>query len=341
MLVLKKIVMGLLLLVVVLVVVGFFLPRKVHVERSIVVDAPQATVFALVNGFRSFNKWSPWYGLDPGATYTFEGPREGVGAKMSWAGDPKKVGTGSQEILESNGVDSITTSLDFGMEGKATSRTHLSLDATGTKVVWGFDTDLGMSPLSRYFGLMFDRMIGSDYEKGLANLKKLAESLPKLDLANLAAEEVTVEPVSVAYVSTSSTTEAPAIAAAIGAGYGQVATFMSGQGLKQAGAPRTINTKWAEGRYEFEAAIPLDRDPASEPPAGSPVRLKKTYSGAAIKVVHKGSYRDLPGIYDRLYSWLSVHGYEQNGPPWDEYVSDPGNTPESELLTHVFVPVKS
>ncbi len=341
MLVLKKIVMGLLLLVVALVVVGFFLPRQVHVERSTVVDAPQATVFALVNGFRSFNKWSPWFALDPNATYTFEGPREGAGAKMSWTGDPKKVGTGSQEILQSDGFESVTTNLDFGTQGKATSRIALSLDPGGTKVVWGFDTDVGMSPLARYFGLMFDRMIGADYEKGLANLKKLAETLPKLELANLKIEEVTVEPVTVAYVATSSTMDPAAIAAAIGAGYGQVGKFMSEQGLKQAGAPLTINTKWGDGEYEFDAAIPVDRDPASEPPAESAVRVKKTYSGKAIKIVHQGSYKGLAALYDRLYAWISVHGYEQNGPPWDEYATDPGSTPESGLVTYVYVPVKS
>ena len=340
MVVLKKVVIGLLVLVVLLVIVGFFLPRQVHVERSAVVDAPQATVFALVNGFRSFNKWSPWFALDPEATYTFDGPREGVGAKMSWAGDPKKVGTGSQEILESVPIEAVTTNLDFGMQGKATSRIKLSLDAGGTKVVWGFDTDLGMSPLSRYFGLMFDGMIGADYEKGLASLKKLAESLPKVDLASLKAEEVQVEPVTVAYVSASSTMDAAAVSAAIGAAYGQIGKFMTGQGLAQASAPITINTKWGDGEYEFDAAIPLDRDPAPPPPADSAVRVKKTYGGKAIKVVHRGPYKLLAATYDRLYAWVSVHGYEQNGAPWDEYVSDPGNTPPAELITNVFVPVK-
>ena len=70
----------------VLVAVGALLPATAHVERNIHIDAPQASVFALVNDFRQINKWSPWVDTDPNALYTISGPPRGVGATMTWDG---------------------------------------------------------------------------------------------------------------------------------------------------------------------------------------------------------------------------------------------------------------
>lgn len=335
-----KIVLGLLAIVVLLAIVGFFLPRHAQVERSIVIEAPQATVFAQVNGFHSFNQWSPWFAKDPGCKYVYEGPRQGVGSKLHWVGDPKTVGSGSQEIIESRPLDLVRIQLDFAGQGVAVAHFTLAPEGKGTRVTWGFDSDLGMSPLSRYFGLLFDRMIGPDYEKGLAGLKTLAEGLPKTDFAGLEVEEVTVEPVTVAYLATTCATDEASIASAIGAAYGQIGKFMKAHGLGMAGAPITINTSWSDERYEFDAAIPVNREPAQEVPADSPVKVKKTYGGRALKVVHRGAYRTMDETYDRLLAYAAAHGYEKAGPPWDEYVTDPGNTPEADLRTHILMPVK-
>jgi effector-binding domain-containing protein/uncharacterized protein YndB with AHSA1/START domain len=338
--VLKKALIALVVIVAVLAAVGLMLPRQVHVERSATIAAPRATVFALLNSYKRFNEWSPWAGLDPNARYTYSGPEAGVGAGMSWVGDPKKVGSGSQEILESQPYERVKTALDFGDQGKATAEFALVKEGDATRVTWGFDTDLGMNPVGRYFGLMFDGMIGKDYEKGLAGLKTLAEGLPKADFEGLAPERVEVSPVTVAYVEAISSKDENAIAAAIGGGYAEVQRFMRAQGLKGSGAPITINTKRDDAGYAFDAAVPVDRAPAKEPPAGARVKVKQTYGGKALKVVHKGAYREMAGTYDKLFAYAAAHGLEQNGPPWDEYVTDPASTPEAELITNVYLPVK-
>jgi effector-binding domain-containing protein len=338
--VLKKIVIALVLTVVALGIIGFLLPDKVHVERSAVIDAPRAAVFVQVDGFKSFNKWSPWAEIDPNAKYGYEGPEHGVGARMTWVGDPKTIGSGSNEIIESRPFESVKTSLDFGMKGKATASFTLTPEGSGTKVIWGLDIDLGLNPVDRYFGLMLDRMLGPDYEKGLAGLKRVAESLPKADFSDLKAEVVEVTPATVAYVAASSGQEEKAIAAAIGAAYAQVGRFMAAQRLQQAGPPITINTKWADGTYEFEAAIPLNKAPERAVPANSPVKVKQTYAGKTIKVVHRGAYRDMASTYEKLRAYAAAYGLEAAGPTWDEYVSDPGKTQEADLITQVYMPVK-
>lgn len=171
---LLKFLLGLVVLLgLVLVVGGFLLPRQTHVERSIVIDRPAAEVYAVVNSYRRFREWSPWSEQDPQAKYEFTGPDAGVGARMTWAGN-ERVGTGSQEIIASEPDRKVVNALDFG-GNKGTGTFTLTPEGEGTRVVWGFDADHGNDPLSRWFGLLFDKMIGPDYERGLGRLKRVVE----------------------------------------------------------------------------------------------------------------------------------------------------------------------
>lgn len=328
------------LLVIILAAVGFFLPRNVHVERSTVINAHPGTVHAVLNSYRLFNRWSPWAALDPNTEYTVSGPPSGVGAKMAWTSENKNVGTGSQEIVESRPNEYIKTMLDFGSQGKGSADFKLSPEGAGTKVVWGMDSDLGANPFAHYFGLIIPGMVGKDYEKGLASLKNLLETLPKADFTGLIVENVTVDPVPVAFVPASSSQADTAIAAAMGAGYMQVMQFMSANGLTQAAAPISITRKWGGDVFEFDAAIPVDKMPEASVPADSPVQIKQTYAGPALRVVHTGSYRGLAATLDKFMAYAAAHGYEQNGECWDQFISDPGNTPEADLITHLYMPVK-
>lgn len=338
--VLKKVLIALIGLAVVLCGVAVFLPDKAHVERSTTIAAHPSTVFALLNSYKRFNEWSPWAAMDPTSKYTYSGPASGVGSKLAWVGDPSKAGSGSQEIIESRPSELVKTALDFGDQGKAIAYFALAAEGAGTHVTWAFDSDLGMNPVMRYFGLMFDRMIGKDYEKGLSALKTLAEGLPKADFSGLVVEAVDVAPVTVAYVEATSGKDEKEIAAAIGGGYAAVQKFMKANSLKPAGAPITINTKWDDTGYGFDAALPVDRAPTKAVAADSKVKVKQTYGGKALKVVHKGAYREMPKTYDQLMAYVAVHKLEQAGTPWDEYVTDPGSTAEPDLVTNVYMPIK-
>ena len=338
--ILRKAAIAVLLLAAVLAVVGFLLPRQARVERSAVIQAPQSTVFALVNGYRIYNKWSPWYSIDPSARYTREGPAFGVGAKLSWVGDPSTVGSGSQAIVESRPYEMVRVKLDLDGQGGTTAQFTLVPEGEATRITWALDADLGVNPIGRYFGLMLDRWVGPDYEKGLAGLKTLAESLPKADFAGLEAVIVEVRPVAVAYIPASSGKDEQEIAKAIGGAFRQVGVFMSKLDLKSAGGPITINTRRDDQGYGFDAAIPVDRFPEKEIPADSPVKIKQTYGGHALRVIHRGAYRGLQASYDKLFAYAAAHGYETTSAPWDQYMNDPGETKETDLITHIYLPVK-
>jgi uncharacterized protein YndB with AHSA1/START domain len=154
---------------------GLLLPASTHIERSTVIQRPPGEVFATLNSFARFNEWSPWFEIDPTAKYTYAGPASGVGAKMAWVGN-SSVGSGSQEIIESVPDGRIVNALDFG-GSKAKATFQLTPDGTGTRVVWSLDSEHGYNPINRLFGaFLLDRMVGKDYEKGLAKLKGVLES---------------------------------------------------------------------------------------------------------------------------------------------------------------------
>lgn len=340
---LMKIIKWLLIIVVSLValaaVVGFFLPSSAHVERSIVINAPACNVHGLVNSYRGFNRWSPWANIDPdGTTYEFAGPDWGVGAKQSWASEDNNVGSGSQVIVSSTPCSEVLSKLDFGSQGQADAFFKLQPVDAGTQVTWGFDTEFGMNLIGRYFGMMFDSMIGGNYESGLASLKALAEKLPQADIDGLSVELVETEAATIAYLTKSTGTNNDEIGAAIGSAYGVVMQEMASAGLNQAGAPITINSEIREDGYTFDAGIPVDAEPVEELKNG--VMVGQTYAGKALRFTHTGPYHNLPATYEKIAAFLEIYNYKVVDRSWDAYVSDPGDTAEEDLLTHIFFPVE-
>ncbi|HEV8199811.1 MAG TPA: SRPBCC family protein [Candidatus Polarisedimenticolia bacterium] len=336
----KKAVLLFLVLAALFVGVGLLLPRQVHVERSAVIGARPATVHLLLTSFRHADKWLPCYDLDPQAKYTMSGPDFGVGATFHWTSENRMVGSGSQTVVESRPPDYVKRTIDFGTMGTSEETFHLTPEGEGTRVVWGVDSDMGAGPTGRWFGLAMDSLAGKDFEKALANLDRFAATLPREDLGDLVVSRVEVQPVTIAYVPATAGHDEAAYAAALGAGFGQVARFMSKHGVRQVAPVLAINNKEDAEGYQFDAAIPLDRAPDKPVGGDSNVQVKQTYGGPALKVVHKGSYHGLPATWAKTIAFMKTAGYEPAGAAWDEFVSDPGNTLESERITNIYVPIR-
>lgn len=331
---------GLLAIVVLALAVGFFLPQKVHVERSVVIARPQATVYTVVADWRQFNEWSPWAELDPNARYTYEGEAGQVGAKMSWKGN-EKAGTGTQEIIEAQPYERVVSRLVFGEEGSegeaVTTMTVLDVDG-GTEVTWAFEYETGSAPWSRYMGLMIGNMVGPEYEKGLEKLKTYVEGLPEADFAGLDAQVIEVEPMTVAYKTMRTTAGHEAIGNAYKEGFDAVWAFMQANGLTPAGMPLGINTSATEEEFVFDAAMPVSGEVENVP--DGPVKIGQTYGGKALRVVHTGPYAGLEHTYQKIHAYMAAHRLEKNGRSWEHFVTDPGEVAEAELVTHIYVPVK-
>lgn len=166
--------------VILVIVAGFLLPSKVHVERSLLIDAPPEEIYALISDFGAWGDWSPWAELDPDASMQITG--SGLGQKMVWSSQSPQVGSGTQEITGLDAPDYLETHLDFGANGEADAAFRLIPEGEKTQVIWSLDTDMRegvpllKQPVNTYLGLLMDSMVGQDYETGLTNLKALVES---------------------------------------------------------------------------------------------------------------------------------------------------------------------
>jgi effector-binding domain-containing protein len=330
----KRIIVSVIAVAVLVAVGGLLLPRVVHVTRSVSIDRPASEVFAVIDSFQLFPKWSPWQDLDPNMHQSAEGPREGVGAKLVWSGNDK-VGSGTQLITAAVPDQFVDSDLDFGKMGIAKSRMILSPVGGGTLVTWTLDTDMGANPIGRYFGLGMDHMIGPDFAKGLAKLKTLAESLPNQDIAGL--EVIPVQLTALPVLLTSEIAAPDAIAKAYTDGFSRIAKFMAKNKLVQSGPPFSIDAAQSPGGYSFQAGIPVDRGDAA---GTDDIRIDKSYGGKALKTVHTGPYAGMIATHDKLLTYLSAHGYARNGAAFYRFVDDPGNTPEPQLHTEIYAPIE-
>jgi effector-binding domain-containing protein len=334
-----KIFYAIVIAMVMFVVAGLFLPRSVHVERTIGIDRPASTVFTLLNSFNTFHAWSPWAEKDPDITYTYSGPASGVGALMNWSGDPRLAGKGRQEIIESKPWTLVRMQLDFEQLGPAISYLQIDQVASGVVVTWGFDTNLiegqGFfgSLLARYFGLFFDQWIGSDFERGLTRLKAFAESLPAADFSGLEVEIVEAEPLDILYIETNGSQAPGDVAAGLAAAYQEITAFMAKHSIEMQSQPMAITRAWDAEDYQFDAAIPVS---TSEVELSGNVRLGKSPSGRAVRVVHRGRYDRMAPSYEKLSAYMAAHGLKEGRVSWEHYISDPGQTPAGEIITHIY-----
>jgi effector-binding domain-containing protein/uncharacterized membrane protein len=333
----RKILYGIGGLALLLLATGIFLPSRAQVERRILVDAPAATLFALVNDFRQIGKWSPWQESDPNAHYEISGPPRGVGATLEWDGNI--VGEGRQRIIESVPYERVVNELEFGVPGKATATFELHAGEDGTTVVWTFDVRFGLNLAGRFAGLMLDSLIGDDYEAGLNNLKTLAERLPRADFSTAEIETLAVEAQDIAYLAMTSIPLAAAISEAMGDAYFQILNFIDRNGLTEAGSALSISRGYRGQDLAFDAAIPVRGITDATPRNSQGVMLGKTYAGPVIRVKHVGSYVTLGQTHEKIAAYLAALGIERNGDAWESYVSDPTRTAESDLITYVYYPI--
>ena len=177
---LKKILIGLAVVLAIFVVVVATRPGEFSVSRSAVMDAPPDLVYGIANDMHRFPEWSPWQKLDPSMKVDYSGPATGVGAGQHWVGN-NKVGEGEMKITESVPGQKIAFDLEFMKPMKASNKVVYSFQAkgNGTEMTWAMTGKNGFVGKAFTLFMDMDKMVGPDFERGLANMKGVAEAAAK------------------------------------------------------------------------------------------------------------------------------------------------------------------
>jgi len=168
------------------IVVGFIVfvamrPSEYRVARTTTISAPAPAVFAQVNDFHRWEAWSPWAKLDPAMKHAYEGAPAGVGAIYTWVGN-NEVGEGRMTVTESRPSELIRIDLEFLKPFQATSTAEFTFKPEGgqTVVTWSMAGKVNFIAKAVHLFVDMDKMIGGNFDKGLAQMKSVVEAAPAL-----------------------------------------------------------------------------------------------------------------------------------------------------------------
>lgn len=176
---LKKILVGIVVVIAVFLAVVAFQPAEFRVARSATIAAPPSAVFAQVNDFRRWEGWSPWAKIDPAMKQTFEGAPSGTGAVYAWSGN-NEVGEGKMTVTESRPSELVRIRLDFLKPFPATNTAEFAFkpEGSGTSVTWSMEGKKNFVSKAVCLFMDMDKMLGGQFEKGLAQMKAVVEASP-------------------------------------------------------------------------------------------------------------------------------------------------------------------
>ncbi len=297
--------------IVVIMVIGLFLPGHGTVERSIIIERPARHVFDVLNSYKRFNEWSPWHKKDNAASYTFSGPETGQGARMDWSGN-EAVGAGSWEILESTPT-SLVKMVHRQQEGRTGTVTFdIGSSDLGVKVLWRYDVELGGNPVERLRGRYLDSSIGSDYQYGLMRLKALLESsaYPR-DYSDITItqRELTAGPALklAGLVEVYSATDFPELAVGVEDTMKALNAFVERNKLNVTGEPQIRVTLKERYRLGYDVTLPVDRN---DVPLRDEIEAVESLGGQVLVAEHVGERRRSNMTFEKLQAYATVHGLE-------------------------------
>jgi effector-binding domain-containing protein len=332
----KKILIGIVGVVVVLLIIGFVLPGKMEISKSISMNAPASYVFEEINNLENNAKWSYWNNLyKDNMTVAYGDIKSGVGAISEWDGEES--GKGKMTITESIPDKSIKMDLDFMENGTAKSWYTFEAEGEGTKITTGFTTDFGMNPIGRWMGVFMKPEMEKAFDHNLNKLKELAEAKPKFTLQ---ITEETVTPISYVGISSAINIEdMNAINAQMGKSYGELMGALGKAKVAMTGPAFCLYPKWDEATKQGEmvCALPVAAD------AKVPAKYKviENPGGKVVKAVHMGDYAKLGDAHIQIGQYMEFKKLTMNGAPWEVYITDPMVEKDTaKWITEVYYPVK-
>ncbi|MBI3502531.1 MAG: SRPBCC family protein [Bacteroidetes bacterium] len=345
--IIKGILITLVILAVIITVIGFLSPRHVHVERSMTIKAPVEIVHAQINNLKNWNNWSPWYKMDTAMKMEYNTIAEGAGASFKWESKNKNVGSGDLTITSST-KDSIVTAMNFMENGTATGKfVFTKADSpkdslrSGTKVTWTMESDMGMNPIGRIFGLFMDKMVGKDFEKGLAGIKDVAEATPTGPKKYRGYEVVEMDSPEIIFIGKKDSISRNKISEFYQKNLPAVFEAVKKEKLQPAiPFPSGLFFKWdTVNKITVMAAVMAVKGDSKTKVKGFETFVVP--AGKTLNIKYFGGYNGIGPAHEAMDDYINEKGFIKRTPVREEYVTDPMTEKDStKWLTNVIYPVK-
>ncbi|MBL0127394.1 MAG: SRPBCC family protein [Flavobacteriales bacterium] len=323
---LKTILIIVVALVVLIAVLAMFGDSRFRVERTIVVAAPAAAVYANISSLEAMDKWGPWKEMEHNMTATMSGSPDGeVGAISHWKSDESE---GEQELAELVPNERMRTKLRFISPWKANNEGTFDLVAMGdsTKVTWGIQGENDFMGRVVALFMDMDKAVGPMLEKGLANLKSITES----EYAEVTPEyEIqTIDRPAMLYVGKRKVVGWADMKAFYGQQFGESMAAIGKAGVAPAGVPSGVYFEWNEEKKTADmlAGIPVPMDAKKKL---KDLSLYETPAGRALLIEYYGGYSGLGPAHEAMDAYMKANKLEFNVNVVEEYLTDPGSEPDS------------
>lgn len=336
--IIKIILITLGILVVIVTVVGFLSPRQMHVERSLTINAPAEVIHGQINNLKNWAKWSPWNKMDTAMKIEYNGTDAGAGAGYKWSSENKNVGSGEMTITSST-PDSITTALNMEY-GPAMVTFLFAKTDSGTKVTWVMESDNGMNPLARFMCLFMNDMVGKDFEKGLAGIKEVAESMPTGPKKYRGFEVMEMDAPEMVYIGTKDSVGWSRISEFYQKNLPAIFEALGKAKLEPSAPPSGLYFSWdtVHNSTVMAAVIPVKGD------ATTKVKGYETFvvpAGKMLHITYMGGYHGIGEAHMAMDDYMKEKGLGLLTPVAEEYATDPGKEPDSaKWVTNIYYPVK-
>jgi len=337
----KRILIGIIILILLIVLVSFFLPSTVHVQRSEKVNATNAVIYDFVNDLKKWKHWSPWFSIDTTTVYTFSENPVGEGAWYTWKSENPEVREGKLTIIKNKQFSIIECEMDFGPMGISTSTFRFDSIENGTNITWSMDSEgKGITwyfyVMSKYINLFMDKGIGASFERGLKSLKSVSEAVPKKEtIAGFDVEERMLEKMNV--LSIRETLKNDEIGKRIGQNYSLIGQYMSKENIMEINSPMIILHNMDTAASEIEFAIPVGANAKSK----GKIIFSELPSTNAYVVKFYGLYSKTAPVYDAAKKYIESKGKKISGPSREVYITDPGIEKDTaKWLTEIVFPIE-
>lgn len=306
-------------------IVGIFAPSSYKVERVRTIAAPAEMIYTEISNLTNWTHWSPWEQKDSTMVNTFEGPAGAIGSKMKWKGNPETSGEGEIEIIELIPNEKIGYKLTF-VDWNAVSTGTFSLKASGdsTKVSWTNEGEIAyMMRTMFWLSMDMDKMMGPDFEAGLANIDSVCQTLKAAQPALPQYEIISgIRPaeqfVGLRYDTTIVSVDSTLFKKALD----EVGTFLAEKKIEPTGPPVCLTYLWDDlnGRCDLMIGFPVSNATSYKFPKNYFVQVMNRQS--VITTDYYGRYDNIWMAHASMSDYLLKNGIDATV-SIEEYITDP------------------